>query len=115
TTLLPLTRRVAERLCVCFHVGSQTMAPKAYRSALDLVQKAIVRSGVIVDVLDVGGGFPSLYPGMEPPPLDAYIREIEQRFESMLTREDCELWCEPGRALSAEAVSLVVRVEKRRG
>jgi len=115
TPLLRRTRRVAERLGVCFHVGSQTMVPQAYRTALDKVQQAIVRSGVIVDVIDVGGGFPSVYPGMEPPPLREYLGEITQRFETMLTTGECELWCEPGRALCAEAVSLVVRVERRRG
>ena len=115
TTLMRQTRRVAERFGICFHVGSQTMAPQAFRTALDLVQQAIVHSGVIVDVVDVGGGFPSRYPGMEPPPLEAYVSEIAQRFDNMLTTEDCELWCEPGRALAAEASSLVVRVERRRG
>ena len=32
--------------------------------------QAIVDAAVTVDVIDVGGGFPSSYPGMEPPPLE---------------------------------------------
>ena len=28
--------------------------------------RAIVRAGVVVDMVDVGGGFPAIYPGMDP-------------------------------------------------
>lgn len=112
--LMRNTRQVAERLGACFHVGSQTMSPSAYRDALEAVQQTVVAAGVIVDVLDVGGGFPAIYPDMSPPPLDIYIGEIERFFEqTMLVPENCELWCEPGRALAAEAASLVTRVEQR--
>lgn len=114
--LMRRTRQVAERLGACFHVGSQTMAPAAFTTALDVVQKTVIRAGVIVDVLDVGGGFPSIYPGMTPPPLELFMEEIQRCFdETMLVPENCELWCEPGRALAAEAASLVVRVEHRSG
>jgi len=113
--LLGRTRQVAERLGLCFHVGSQSMSPDAFAAAMDQAQRAIVRSGVIVDILDVGGGFPSVYPGMMPPPLARYIDEIAYRADAMLTTENCELWCEPGRAVAAEAASLIVRVERRRG
>lgn len=113
--LMRKSRQVAARLGVCFHVGSQTMAPSVFTTALETAQRAIVRSGVIVDVLDVGGGFPSVYPGMAPPPLEFFVQEIERCFETtMLVAENCELWCEPGRALSAEAASLIVRVEHRK-
>ncbi len=113
--LLQRARQAAARLGLCFHVGSQAMAPSAYGAALDGVERAVVRAGVIVDVLDVGGGFPAPYPGMIAPPLDDYVRLIEERFERMLVAENCELWCEPGRALCAEAASLIVRVEARKG
>jgi ornithine decarboxylase len=70
---------------------------------------------VTVDVVDVGGGFPSVYPGMEPPELEAYFEAIHRSFEDLPVSYSSELWCEPGRALSAEYSSLVVRVERRRG
>jgi ornithine decarboxylase len=70
---------------------------------------------VTVDVIDVGGGFPSIYPGMEPPPLESYFDAIHETFESLPISYSAELWCEPGRALCAEYASLLVRVEKRRG
>ena len=79
------------------------------------VRAAIVEAGVTVDVVDVGGGFPSIYPGMEPPPLDAYFGAIHDAFEDLPVSYSAELWCEPGRALCAEYASVLVRVEKRRG
>ena len=113
--LLMATRQAADALGICFHVGSQAMTPHAYASALERVRSAIVAAAVTVDIVDVGGGFPSSYPGMEPPPLDAYFDTIHRGFESLPVSYSSELWCEPGRALCAEYSSLIVRVEKRRG
>jgi ornithine decarboxylase len=70
---------------------------------------------VTVDVIDVGGGFPSSYPGMEPPPLERFFETIHRAFESLPISYSAELWAEPGRALCAEYSSVVVRVERRRG
>ena len=113
--LLIETRQVADALGICFHVGSQAMTPSAYTQAMERVRAAIVESGVTVDVVDVGGGFPSVYPGMEPPCLEAYFDAIHRSFEDLPVSYSSELWCEPGRALCAEYSSLIVRVEKRRG
>ena len=113
--LLIATRQVADALGICFHVGSQAMTPAAYSGAMERVRAAIVQAGVTVDVVDVGGGFPSWYPGMEPPPLEIYFDVIHKAFESLPVSYSSELWCEPGRALCAEYSSLIVRVEKRRG
>lgn len=113
--LLIATRQVADALGICFHVGSQAMSPEAYANAMERVRVAIVEAGVTVDVIDVGGGFPSTYPGMEPPPLERYFATIHRAFESLPVSYSSELWCEPGRALCAEYSSLIVRVEKRRG
>jgi ornithine decarboxylase len=79
------------------------------------VRDAIVDAAVTVDIVDVGGGFPSVYPGMEPPALETYFSVIHAAFEALPVSYSSELWCEPGRALCAEYASLVVRVEKRRG
>jgi len=114
-SLLMATRQAADALGICFHVGSQAMTPAAYAEAMERVRSAIVEAAVTVDIVDVGGGFPSWYPGMEPPPLETYFSVIHQAFESLPISYSAELWCEPGRALCAEYASLVVRVEKRRG
>lgn len=113
--LLIATRQAADALGICFHVGSQAMTPHAYTQAMERVRAAIVEASVTVDIIDVGGGFPSVYPGMEPPALELYFDAIDRAFESLPVSYSSELWCEPGRALSAEYSSLIVRVERRRG
>ena len=113
--LLFAARQASDALGICFHVGSQTMSPLAYAEAMGRVRDAIVDAAVTVDIVDVGGGFPSTYPGMEPPPLESYFEMIHASFEALPISYSAELWCEPGRALCAEYASLLVRVEKRRG
>jgi ornithine decarboxylase len=113
--LLQATRQVADWLGICIHVGSQAMTPFAYVQALERVRAAIVDAAVTVDIVDVGGGFPSIYPGMEPPPLEDYFGAIFRAAESLPVSYSSELWCEPGRALCAEYNSLIVRVDRRRG
>jgi ornithine decarboxylase len=100
---------------VSFHVGSQCMRPTAYQAAMAQVGRSLVRAGVFADVVDVGGGFPSIYPGMIPPDMDDYFAAIERGFNEMPVSETTELWCEPGRALVAESTSLLTRVELRKG
>jgi ornithine decarboxylase len=113
--LLMATRQVADALGICFHVGSQAMSPQAYGDALGQVRAAIVAAGVTVDIVDVGGGFPSIYPGMEPGALESYFEVIHRAYEALPISYSAELWCEPGRALCAEYASLLVRVEARKG
>jgi len=113
--LLFAARQAADTLGICFHVGSQAMSPRAYVDAMERVRAAIVEAAVTVDLVDVGGGFPSVYPGMEPPELEGYFQAIHTAFESLPISYSAELWCEPGRALCAEYASLLVRVERRRG
>ena len=112
--LLQATRQHCDALGICFHVGSQAMTPFAYVQALERVRAAIAEAAVTVDIVDVGGGFPSIYPDMEPPPLEDYFALIHRHFESLPISYSAELWAEPGRALCAEYSSVVVCVEKRR-
>ena len=112
--LLGAARPFAARLGLCFHLGSQCMDPLSYARALSEVAALIDRAGVPVDALDVGGGFPVTYPGMTPPPLEAYLDAISRTAEAVGLR-DMPLLCEPGRALVAEAGSVLARVEMRRG
>lgn len=113
--LLAARRATQDRMGVAFHVGSQCMRPTAYQAAMAQASRAIVRAGVMVDVVDVGGGFPSVYPGMIPPEMDDYVDSIHRGFAEMMVHEDTELWCEPGRALVAEASSVLTKVELKKG
>lgn len=112
--LLIEARLVAARLGVMFHPGSQSIDPSAFRIGLETAADVIDMAGVTVDALDVGGGFPVPYPGSQPPPLEAYIETIAHTITAC-GLEGLELYCEPGRALVAEAGFLVARVELRKG
>ncbi|MEJ0059198.1 MAG: type III PLP-dependent enzyme [Terricaulis sp.] len=114
--LLRRTRAATEEMMgVSFHVGSQCMRPDAFRTAMLDASRAIVHAGVVVDIVDVGGGFPAIYPGMTPPPMSEYVRIIRETFEEMFVAQNAKLWAEPGRALVAEGCSVIARVDLRKG
>jgi ornithine decarboxylase len=112
--LLRAARPLAGKLGVAFHVGSQCLEPLAWRDAIALAGEVITAAGVRVDVLDIGGGFPVAYPEVEPPPLSAFMAEIDRAFER-LNQPHLKLWAEPGRALVAGGGSVVVQVQLRKG
>lgn len=112
--LLKLSRAVAARLGLCFHVGTQTMDPGAYERGIAAAASVIAASGIAIDVLDIGGGFPVAYPDQIPPSLGTYMKAIAQGLRRYKL-DKIPLLAEPGRALVAAAGSLVVRVEQRRG
>lgn len=111
--LVRKTRAAAAKLGICFHVGSQCMDPVEYRHAINIAKNVVNSAKVKLDVLDVGGGFPSSYPSLTPPALKNYIDEIHDAVKTT-GFNSVELWCEPGRALVAESGSLIVRVEARK-
>jgi ornithine decarboxylase len=113
--LLVKARQASRELGITFHVGSQTATPEAYVAALAEVGRLIAKAGVVLDRLDVGGGFPSIYAEPPPAPLSAFMRAIADGVERLPVSDRCRLMCEPGRALVAEAESLIVRVNARRG
>jgi ornithine decarboxylase len=112
--LLLRARQVTRRLGITFHVGSQAVVPAAFGEALRQVGQLIVASGVLVDAIDIGGGFPSRYPHSNPPDLASFMEEVLKAADELTVKHSCELLCEPGRALAAEAESIIVRVDARR-
>jgi ornithine decarboxylase len=113
--LLMKTRQAAAELGLTFHVGSQTTTPDAFVTALSEVHKLIVKAGVVIDRLDIGGGFPARYPDSDPAPMQDFLDTILAGVAELPVKENIKLMCEPGRALVAEAESLIVRVDARRG
>lgn len=113
--LLRDVRAVAMSAGVCFHVGSQCMHPDAYKLAIKLAKQVVKASGIRIDTFDVGGGFPSVYPGMTPPPMKDYFTAIHEATRDIVRQHGCRLLAEPGRALVAESGSVLVRVELRKG
>lgn len=103
------------RVGLCFHVGSQATDTAAYQAALDLAGKVIKAAGVKPSVLDVGGGFPVQYDDAMVAPLEEFFGVIRAGVKRLNLPKDCELWCEPGRALVAAGQTLIARVEQRKG
>lgn len=110
--LLHQASQVARDLGVSFHVGSQCMNPKDYYHAIIKSSNFLKENPVKVKYLNIGGGFPSAYPDLTPPPLDDYFLEIKNAL-SHLTN-NYEILSEPGRALVAESMSLIVKVILRK-
>lgn len=112
--LMKLCRPVCRTLGIMFHVGWQCLEPAQYRKALKMCRQVVRESKIDLDVVDVGGGFPSRFPEAMPPSMDAYFDEIrdalvETGFDTI------EVLCEPGQGLVAEAGALIARVELRKG
>jgi ornithine decarboxylase len=118
-SLLRDARKVAHKVGISFHVGSQTLDPQSYAEAIRKAGEIIRRAGVRIDVFDVGGdvggGYPIPYLGMETPPLTDYFDVIKQETAKLKLPKSCVIWGEPGRALSGTCSTLVVRVELRKG
>ena len=80
-------------------VGNSPMplAPRGFRGdSVSTVSR--VKAGVVLDRLDVGGGFPSIYSDVAPAPLSAFVRAIGDCVDRLPVGEHCRLMCEPGRA-----------------
>jgi ornithine decarboxylase len=112
--LLAARQATQDLMGISFHVGSQCMRPTAYAAAMASASRSLVRAGVFADVVDIGGGFPSVYPGMVPPSLAEYMDVIDRAFNDMKVHEETQLWAEPGRALVAESTSVLTKVELRK-
>ncbi|WP_439815390.1 gamma-glutamylcyclotransferase [Zavarzinia sp. CC-PAN008] len=111
--LLRAVRAVAHRAGICFHVGSQNLDPQAWTRAIEIAGDVAARAGVVVDVLDVGGGYPVSYTGYEPPPLERFFEAIAEARGRLFPH--AAVWGEPGRVMVGASTSLVVQVMLRRG
>ncbi len=112
-----LLRAANNRDCktgLAFHIGSQCREPKVYRKALALCGDIIARSGVEIDSLDVGGGFPAYYANTQVPPLEDYMAEIRGGLNDIGLKPTVEVFSEPGRALVAAGCSLLTQVQLRK-
>ncbi len=114
-SLLQQARPHCTGLGVSFHVGTHCMETKGYHDAVRIVCDVIKTSGVKVDALDIGGGFPATLDDQNPPPpLQEYFDVVTSTLaQSGLGNLD--LLCEPGRGMVACGGKLVVRVEGRKG
>lgn len=112
--LLLECRKVARKVGLCFHVGSQTLDSGAWVRAIKVSGEVTRTSGIMPDILDIGGGFPAAYPDQMPFALEGCFANLKAAL-AQEGFENAELLAEPGRALVAEGASLVARVELRKG
>lgn len=99
---------------LAFHVGSQCGSPASYTTALALIGEVIARASQMPAVIDVGGGFPVAYAGAAVPPLEDYMHAIGQGLARLGLPATTHVLAEPGRALVADACSLLVQIQLRR-
>tara|TARA_B100000029_G_scaffold160474_1_gene156310 strand:- start:963 stop:2141 length:1179 start_codon:yes stop_codon:yes gene_type:complete len=108
--LLRLCKEHGKKVGLSFHVGSQCMHPISFSKGITEIGNIIKKTKIVPDVINIGGGFPSLYPDLIPEPLENYMSEIKEGLEKLKLEKMPEVFCEPGRALVAEAGSTVVKV-----
>ena len=112
--LLRLAKAHAKKVGLSFHVGSQCMHPISYAKGIREVGNIIKKTKIIPDIINVGGGFPSVYPDLRPQPIENYVSEIKKAFDNLKLENKPELLCEPGRALVAECGSSIVKIVLRK-
>ena len=112
--LLRLTKQYAKKIGLSFHVGSQCMHPISYSKGITEIGNIIKKTKITPDIINIGGGFPTIYPDLIPQSLENYFNEIKSGLESLKLKKLPEIICEPGRAIVAESGSTIVRVNLRK-
>lgn len=100
---------------LAFNVGSMVMDPRSYEAGIEVCTDILNKTGVSIRKLDVGGGFPWSYPDMDAPELETYFERITQAKDVLPLADDAIIYCEPGRSMVADGMSLVVQVLLRKG
>ena len=112
--LFRLTKQYANKIGLSFHVGSQCMHPISYTKGIAEIGNVIKKTKIIPDYINIGGGFPTIYPDLIPQSLDNYLDEIKKGLNNLKLDKLPEILCEPGRAIVAESGSTIVRVNLRK-
>ena len=112
--LVRLCKEHGKSIGISFHVGSQCMHKISFSKAINEVGSIMKKTKIIPDVINVGGGFPAIYPDLNPEPLINYIEEIKQALNNLKLNKMPKIICEPGRALVAESGSTIVKVNLRK-
>lgn len=104
---------------ISFHVGSQASDAEAWASVLGILRSIIQDlkgMGIVLDMLNLGGGYPCKYLSSENvPSLEEIAQHTKKQYEKLPYRP--KLLLEPGRGIIADAgilvVSVIARVERR--
>ena len=112
--LVRLCKEHSKKLGISFHVGSQCMHKISYSKGIREIGNIIKKTKIIPDIINVGGGFPSLYPDLNPEPLNNYLDEIKTSLKNLKLLKLPKIICEPGRSIVAESGSTIVKVILRK-
>jgi ornithine decarboxylase len=112
--LVRLCKEHSKKLGISFHVGSQCMEKISYSKGIREVGNIIKKTKIIPDIINIGGGFPAVYPDLKPEPLIKYIKEIKKGIKNLKLNKLPEIICEPGRVIVAESGSSIVKVILRK-
>lgn len=95
------------------HIGSPIKVTEPY---VDAITKALAlidelaKDGIIIDTLDIGGGFAAFYEGNEAPPFTAYADAIVPLLKDRAAK-GLKIILEPGRSIACNAAILLARVQ----
>lgn len=112
--LVRLCKEHSKKLGISFHVGSQCMHKISYTKGIKEIENIIKKTKIIPDIINLGGGFPAIYPDLKPEPLINYMEEIKKSLLNLKLSKLPEIICEPGRAIVAESGSTIVKVILRK-
>ena len=112
--LYRLTKQYAKKIGLSLHVGSQCMHPISYSKGINEIKYIIKKTKIVPDIINIGGGFPTIYPDLVPKSLHSYFDEIKNSLINLKLKKLPEIICEPGRAIVAESGSTIVRVNLRK-
>lgn len=115
--LLTAIKAAKQRVSLTFHPGSQCDDHHLYGEYIKMAAQFAESADVVIHSLNVGGGFPIAYRNQSVAELKDYFAVIDATFrETALGEEDSvtTLVCEPGRAMVADCMSLLVNVLHRR-
>jgi len=99
---------------LAFNVGTSVTSPDAYAYAIDIAREVLSLLPSKIRLLDIGGGFPKVYPDFPAPVIAEFIQRSNEAARNLPLADDGELMAEPGRALSATGMSTITRVLLRK-
>tara|TARA_B100000686_G_scaffold67623_1_gene73059 strand:- start:800 stop:1978 length:1179 start_codon:yes stop_codon:yes gene_type:complete len=112
--LLRLAKVNSKKVGLSFHVGSQCMHPISYAKGISEIINIIKKTRIVPDYINVGGGFPTIYPDLIPQSMESYFEEIKNSLSKLKLEKMPEIICEPGRAIVAESGSTIVKINLRK-
>ncbi len=112
--LMTALAKLGAEPALAFNVGSSVMRTEAYTYAMSVAAGVLAELPFQVNLVDIGGGFPYVYPGISVPPLQDYFHAVKQAARALPLAPGGVILAEPGRALAAPGLSAVVEVLLRR-